>query len=363
MSLLQLSRFRFGSVDGDRTDLGRSIVVITAAIMLMMAFFSLTAGAADASLVNAFAAWTGLFDSNPATAQRDLLILRDIRLPRVITGIVVGASLAVSGAVMQGLFRNPLADPGVVGVSSGAGLGAITIVVLGKTWFPAFLASAGVFALPFAAFLGALAVTALLYRLATHNGITAITTLVLAGIAVGAVAFSLTGLLIFVADEQQLRELTFWQLGSLAGSTWIKLLVAAPLMVVSVLVMARLSRGLNAIMMGEGVALHLGIEVQRLKHVAIVCVSAATGAAVAVSGGIAFVGIVVPHILRLAIGPDYRALIPASAFAGATLLLGADVFARTIVAPAELPIGIITAIIGAPVFIAMLMRRSSIEGL
>ena len=297
-----------------------------------------------------------------ATAERDLMIVRDIRLPRIFTGIFVGASLAVSGAVMQGLFRNPLADPGVVGVSAGAGLGAITVIVLGKTWFPAFLALAGVFALPLAAFAGALSVTLLLYRLATRNGMTAITTLILAGIAVGAVAFSLTGLLVFIADEQQLRELTFWQLGSLAGSTWFKLAVAAPLMLAAIIGMASLSRGLNAIMMGEGVAFHLGIEVQRLKHLAIVYVAAATGAAVAVSGGIAFVGIVVPHVLRLLIGPDYRALIPASAFAGATLLLGADMFSRTIVAPAEMPIGITTALIGAPVFIAMLMRRTSGEG-
>ncbi len=354
---------RFRSHDGDRTQSARTVIMLCALLLLAIAFFSLTAGAADASLLNAIAAWTGIGEVDHSSAARDLLILRDIRLPRVLTGMVVGAALAVSGAVMQGLFRNPLADPGVVGVSAGASLGAVSIIVLGRSWFAGLLATVGIFALPLAAFGGALSVTALLYRLATTRGVTAITTLILAGIAVGAVAFSITGLLIFVADEQQLRELTFWQLGSLAGSTWMKLAVAGPLILISLLGMASQSRGLNAIMMGESVALHLGIRVQRLKHLAILYVSAATGVAVAVSGGIAFVGIIVPHILRLIIGPDYRALIPASALAGASLLLVADIFARTIVAPAELPIGIVTALIGAPVFIAILTRRSRAEGL
>jgi iron complex transport system permease protein len=358
-----LSTLRLRQRDGDRTGIAQAVTALCSFALICAACASLSAGAADASLTNAFASWSGVWEADSATAARDLLILRDIRLPRVLTGIAVGAALAVSGAVMQGLFRNPLADPGVVGVSSGASLGAVTVIVLGNTWFSGFQAAAGIVALPLAAFVGALGVTVLLYRLATRNGVTAITTLVLAGIAVGAVAFSLTGLLIFIADEQQLRELTFWQLGSLAGSTWTKLIIAGPLMLAALVGMLSLSRGLNAIMMGEGVALHLGIEVQRLKHLSILYVSAATGAAVAVSGGIAFVGIVVPHILRLVMGPDYRALIPASALAGASLLLLADILSRTVVAPAELPIGIVTALIGAPVFIAMLTRSAHSEAL
>ena len=186
--------------------------------------------------------------------------------------------------------------------------------------------------------------------------------MLLAGIALSALANAVTGVLIFIADDKQLRDLTFWGLGSLAGANWTKILSAGPIILVSLAVVPFLARGLNALTLGEAAAFHMGIPVQRLKNIAIVSVAASTGASVAVSGGIGFVGIVVPHVLRLVIGPDHRYLLPASALLGGTLLIFADMIARTIVPPAELPIGIITAFVGAPFFLWILLRGRSHHG-
>ncbi len=187
--------------------------------------------------------------------------------------------------------------------------------------------------------------------------------MLLAGIALAALAGALTGILVFMADDRQLRDLTFWNLGSLAGATWVKVLAVAPVIVAALATAPFLARGLNALALGEATANHLGIPVQRFKHVAIVSVAAATGVSVAVSGGIGFVGIVVPHLLRLIIGPDNRYLLPASALLGGTLLILADSVSRTIVAPAELPIGIVTAVAGAPFFLWILLRKRGVVDL
>lgn len=275
-------------------------------------------------------------------------------------GILIGAALAVSGAVMQGLFRNPLADPGLVGVSSGAGLGAITVIVLGSTVLGPVVALFGIYALPLTAFAGGLATTLILYRVATRRGQTSIATMLLAGIALGAMAGAFSGVLVYLADDRQLRDLTFWGLGSLAGATWTKITAAGPIILLALIAAPFMARSLNAMALGEATAHHLGIPVQRFKNVAIVAVAAATGASVAVSGGIGFVGIVVPHLLRLLIGPDHRYLLPASALLGASLLLLADAVSRIIVAPAELPIGIVTAAVGAPFFLWILLRKRGI---
>jgi iron complex transport system permease protein len=349
------ARWVLDAVDGDRSGRALLVTAFLALLLVFVALFSLTAGASSASAWQVLTGWAGEGD---ALAARDRIIIYDIRLPRVILGALVGASLAVSGAVMQGLFRNPLADPGLVGVSAGAGLGAITIIVLGSTAALApFVALLGIFALPFAAFLGGLSTTLLLYKVATRRGQTSVATMLLAGIALGAMAGAFSGVMVYLADDQQLRDLTFWGLGSLAGATWTKILAAGPIIVAVLLVAPFLARALNAMALGEATAHHLGIEVQRSKTVAIVSVAAATGASVAVSGGIGFVGIVVPHLLRLLIGPDHRYLLPASALLGASLLLLADTVARTIVVPAELPIGIVTAAVGAPFFLWILLRR------
>jgi iron complex transport system permease protein len=348
---------------GDRSRLAQLLIVVLAVIAMLMFSASIMTGAADASLGNVLRWLLGLERAEQVLSVRDRIIILDIRLPRAVLGMLVGASLAVSGAVMQGLFRNPLADPGLVGVSSGASLGAVLLIVLGTTFFGPLFAVFGFYALPVAAFSGGLVTTLLLYKIATRSGQTSVATMLLAGIALGALAGAVTGVLIFMADDKQLRDLTFWGLGSLAGANWMKILSAGPIILVSLAVVPFLARGLNALTLGEAAAFHMGIPVQRLKNIAIISVAASTGASVAVSGGIGFVGIVVPHVLRMLIGPDHRYLLPASALLGGTLLIFADMIARTIVPPAELPIGIITAFAGAPFFLWILLRGRSHMGL
>ncbi|MGN7962397.1 FecCD family ABC transporter permease [Brucella sp. 22210] len=340
---------------GDRTQRARIVLVVLGVALCLTALFSLTAGASDASILTLLRGFVS--GEGAETFQRDHLIIMEIRLPRIILGMLIGAGLAVSGAVMQGLFRNPLADPGLVGVASGASLGAVSMIVLGGSVLAPVIAVLGIYALPLAAFFGGLATTLLLYRVATRRGRTSVATMLLAGIALGALAGAATGVLVYMADDRQLRDLTFWGLGSLAGATWSKIVAAGPIIAVVLIAAPMLARGLNALALGEAAAGHLGIQVQRIKNVAIVTVAAATGATVAVAGGIGFIGIVVPHMLRLSIGPDHRYLLPASALLGAILLLLADAVSRTIVAPAELPIGIITAMCGAPFFLWILLRQ------
>jgi iron complex transport system permease protein len=221
----------------------------------------------------------------------------------------------------------------------------------------------GQYLVPWAAVLGAWVSTILLYRVSTRQGRTSVATMLLAGIALGSLVGAVSGILVYRADDAQLRDLTFWGMGSLAGASWIKTLTAGPIICVSIAVAVFLGRGLNALALGEATANHIGIPVQRLKNIAILCVAAATGAAVAVSGGIGFVGIVVPHVLRLATGPDHRALLINSALLGASLLVLADMISRNIVPPGELPIGIITALLGAPVFLWILLRQRSVVDL
>lgn len=340
-------------VVSDRRATGRRLGGWLTLLLLVMATASLAMGAAGTSL------WSALVDllQGRALAPVDSAILWNIRLPRTIMAVLVGAALAVSGAVLQGLFRNPLADPALVGVSSGAALGAISAIVLGAALPASMAALIGSHLVPFAAFSGSWITIMLLYRISTRAGQTSVATMLLGGIAIGAMAAAGSGLLIYMADDQQLRDLNFWQLGSLGGSTWARVAVAAPIILVALTASPFLARGLNALALGEAPAAHLGIPVQRLKTLAVLVVAAATGAAVAVSGGIGFVGIVVPHLLRLGSGPDHTTLLPNAALLGASLLLAADILGRIVIAPAELPIGIVTAILGAPVFLWILLQR------
>jgi len=340
----------------DRRGTARRAHLWLGLLLLAVCALSLETGASGVSLVDLV---TGSVRADTLSG----VILWEIRLPRVALGALVGAALAVSGAVMQGLFRNPLADPGIVGVSAGAGLGAVTAIVLGGLLPPALQVMLGYYLVPAAAFLGGWASVMLLYAVATRGGRTSVATMLLAGIALGALSGAVSGLLVYAADDQQLRDLTFWGLGSLAGATWDKLAVAAPVIAVAVAVAALLGRGLNGLALGEATALHLGIPVQRVKNLAVLTVAAATGAAVAVSGGIGFVGIVVPHVLRLATGPDHGPLLINCALLGASLLLAADIISRIVIAPAELPIGIVTAVLGAPVFLWILLRRRGLVDL
>lgn len=345
-----------GPVAGDRTRLAQLTLVGLVLLLAAAAALALLTGASDASLPRLLSAYMAGATDDPLVL-RDQLVFLDIRLPRLLLGMLIGAGLAVSGVVMQGLFRNPLADPGLVGVSSGASLGAVVMIVLGGTALAPLTAILGIYSLQISAFVTGLVTTLILYRVATRGAQTQIATMLLAGIAIAALATAVMGVMVFLASDSQLRDFTFWSMGSLAGSNWQKVQASGPIILVAVLCCMLLTGGLNALTLGEATAMHLGIPVQRLKRIAIVAVAAGTGAAVAVSGGIGFIGIIVPHLLRLVIGPDNKYLLPASALLGAAFLLVADAVARTIVAPAELPIGIVTAAVGGPFFLWILLRR------
>lgn len=334
---------------------GLPFLAVVAILMLLM---SVMIGASTASVGGLI---KSLFngDTNSVETLRDRIVILEVRMPRAVLGFLVGAALAACGATMQGLFRNPLADPGVLGVTSGASLGAVSTIVLGGTMLAPLTAMLGIFTLPVMAFVGALVVTYILYRLGRREGETQIATMLIAGIAISALGMAGTGLLIYMANDTQIRDITFWSLGSLAGSTWQKAAIAAVVILPSLFAMPFLARGLNAFTLGEAAAFHMGVPVERFKRVAILMVAAATGVSVALSGGIGFVGMIVPHLIRIAAGPDHRFLLPASALLGGCLLLAADMITRVIVAPAELPIGILTALIGAPFFLWILLKDRS----
>lgn len=288
---------------------------------------------------------------------RDAIILADVRGPRTIMGALVGAAMALAGAAMQGMFRNPLADPGLVGVSSGAAFAAVSWITIGERFAHFLPPSLEALSLPLAAFVGGLLTTLLLARIATRDGRTEVAVMLLAGVALGALTGAATGVLVFSARDDQLRTFLFWTLGSLGGATWLKVALALPFILCLAVASPFLARGLDAIALGERGAFHVGFDVERLKRVATVSVAAAVAAAVASAGVIGFVGLAAPHLVRLAIGPAHRLLLPASAVLGAALLLISDVAARIVAAPAEMPIGVVTAAFGAPFFLWLLMRR------
>ncbi len=289
--------------------------------------------------------------------QQSEVVLVAIRLPRVVLGVMAGAVLAVAGAAIQGLFRNPLADPGLVGVAPGAAFGAVAAIVFGTRLGLGPTGLLGPWLLPLAAFLGGLVATLVVSRIATREGNTDVTTMLLAGIAVNAVAMAGVGLFLFASDDRQLREATFWMMGSLAGVSWHTLLPALLCMAAPLLLLPFRARALNALLLGEADAFHSGFDVERTKRAIVVLAALGTGAAVALSGVIGFVGLIAPHLARSLVGPDHRRLLPAAACVGACLMLLADLVARTVVVPAELPIGVLTSGLGGPFFIWLLARR------
>lgn len=285
-------------------------------------------------------------------------VLIHIRLPRVFAAVLVGGSLAITGAVMQGLFRNPLVDPGIVGVMSGASFAATLSIVIGLALFPNFFTIADDYALPIAAFLGGWLMTMVLYWFAQRGGVLNIAAMLLIGIALGALTGAFTGLLNYVADDSQLRSITFWSMGSLAIFDWQKLIILLVICCFVLPLLVRDAHVLNALMLGENVAGHLGFDIEKAKKRQILLVALLVGACVAFSGGIGFVGLVVPHIMRRILGSNHRLVLPASFLFGAVLLSFSDLIARTIVSPAELPIGILTAMIGAP-FLGFLVWKGA----
>jgi iron complex transport system permease protein len=345
---------------------GRASLIIACLLLALAgaAIVALTVGAAGIPLSRLPAA-LGYWPEQPIhpLTSRDQLVLWSIRIPRITAAAMVGGLLAVSGAIMQGLFRNPLADPALVGVASGGAFAAAAAIVVTDSKLGDSLRFMQNELLPIAAFAGSLATTIILYGIASRAGRTSIAIFLLAGLAIAAIANAGIGLLVFVADDRQLRDITFWLLGSLSGATWAKTATIAPVLAIGLAACLWIARGLDVLVLGEAEAFHSGVDVERLKRISIVLVSAMTGVAVSICGIVGFIGIVVPHLLRLAIGPAHRLLLPASAFLGAILLVGADTLARTIVAPAEMPIGVLTAAIGAPFFLAMLLRQRGLVGL
>lgn len=292
----------------------------------------------------------------PGISESQQVVILNVRLPRVLLAMVAGAGLASTGVLMQALFRNPLADPALIGVSAGAALGAVAVIVLGATVLQGAARLLGVWTLPAAAFAGALVTALLVFRLSSRDGLLEPTTMLLCGIAVNALTGAGIGMLTYLATDDQLRNLTFWSLGSLGAATWGSLLGTLPAFVFLLLAVPAVAPGLNALLLGESEAHHLGVRVERLKRVVVAMTAAAAGSIVAVSGVIGFVGLVCPHLARLLVGPNHRYVFPLAAALGATILTVGDALARTVVSPAELPIGILTALLGAPFFLWLLRR-------
>ena len=329
----------------------QSLIWALAILLPVAALVSMTVGTVNISLADTLSAVVG----NSVSQQTDT-ILFDIRLPRILLAIFVGAVLASTGAVMQGLFRNPLADPSLIGVSSGASVGASLMIVTAGSFIQSG-ALVGLSLVAVGAFVGGFAATLLVYRLATSGIGTSVTTMLLAGIAIGALAGALNSLLSYFSDNDMLRQISLWQMGNLSGASWLKVSIMGAVAIFLMLLFPRESKVLNALLLGESEARHLGIDVQRVKRRLIILTALGVGVSVALAGLVGFVGLIMPHIVRLVIGPDHRWLVPGSALAGATLLVIADSLARIVVIPAELPTGILTALLGAPFFVALLLKQ------
>lgn len=344
----------------------RITLALLTVLLLAVALYSLTSGVITTglgeTLVHLPAAAATIFSPYPQAATPSannaqlVLILSEIRIPRLLLGMLVGAGLAICGVVMQGLFRNPMADPGLIGVSSGAALGAVLSIVVGSKLFGALPISTSVWLLPAMAFGGGLVSILMVHRLSLVDGKTDIATMLLAGIAINAIIGAVIGLFSYIADDAQLRDIVFWSLGSLEITEWRKLYVALICIIPALLYLPRYGNALNANLLGESEAAHLGLDMEKVKQQLLVTVALVVGTSVCLSGIIGFVGLIVPHLIRTVLGPDHRLLLPAAALFGATLLTAADIVARSVVAPAEIPIGIITAILGGPFFLWLLVR-------
>lgn len=327
----------------------RQLLVILALMLPLALLTGIANGAVSLGPTQALRALLAGADSGQAA-----MIVQQIRLPRVLLAAVMGAVLAMSGAAMQGLFRNPLADPSLIGVTAGASLGASLLIVLGGGLLQGFvgltLVSAG-------AFVGGVLAVLLVYRLANSENGTSVATMLLAGIAITALAGAVGSLLEFFTDNERLRQISLWKMGGLDGASPSRLVLASLVSGAVLLALPRYALALNTLLLGESEARHLGIDVDRTKLALIGWVAVGVGTSVALVGTIAFVGLVVPHVVRLWIGPDHRYLLGASALAGAILLVVADTLSRVVLAPTELPVGIITALIGVPFFISLLRQR------
>jgi len=322
-------------------------------------FFSLGTGALSISSSDMLSIFRNYLHLGELTQEQELLksVLIEIRVPRIIFCTLIGAVLGITGTAIQGIFRNPLAEPGLIGISAGASFFAALAIVFEATLIVYLGSSLNMYLVSVAAFLGALLAVLLVYRISVVDGKSNIATMILAGIAINAFAGALTGLMSFMATEQQLRSITFWSLGSLAGASWESVPVLLSFSVISTTPLLFLGKSLNLFALGESQAEMMGLNAGRLKIGIIIFSTMAVGVSVAFSGIIAFIGLLVPHTLRLIGTVDNRFLLPATLIGGALMLNLSDLLARTIIQPLELPIGVITAVIGAPVFIVILIRE------
>ncbi len=337
-----------------RLDPNPKITIGLSAGLFAVVLGSLLIGAYPITLAELGKVFGSLFTAGPKDTSYFLIF--NIRLPRILLGLITGAGLAITGAAIQGLFRNPLADPTLIGVSSGAVLFAVIAIVLLSTALAPITQWLQQATVTIAAFIGSMLTTYLVYALAKTKQTVSVMTMLLAGIAISALASAVVGFMIFLSNDEQLRTITFWTLGSLSGATWLSLGITVPLILGGILFLARQARELNALLLGEKEAAYLGVPVEKVKTRIIVLSALIVGVCISQTGIIGFVGLVIPHFLRLLFGSNYRALLPLSALTGAIFLVATDTLARTIVSPAELPIGIITAIIGAPFFLWLIYR-------
>ncbi|MFB8441015.1 FecCD family ABC transporter permease [Streptomyces niveus] len=325
-------------------------------VLLLLALLSAGLGAYDIPLGDVLSSVRHRMGIGGAALERvPESVLWNVRLPRVVLALLVGASLGCAGALMQGVFGNPLAEPGVIGISAGAAVGAVASIALGLSFL-------GNWTVTVCAFVSGLLTVLLVYAMSRSGGRTEVVTLILTGIAVNAFAGALIGLSIFFADNAQISQITFWQLGSLAQATWPKVLAVLPCALLGLAVAPFYARKLDLLALGERPARHLGVDVERLRVVLVLVVALLTAAAVAVAGIITFVGLLVPHLLRMANGPGHRFLVPGSALGGALVLVAGDLAARTVAAPAELPLGVLTALFGSPFFFWLLRRTRRRQG-
>ncbi|WP_310444136.1 FecCD family ABC transporter permease [Stenotrophomonas rhizophila] len=336
---------------------GATVLIWAAAGLLIAVIASFAVGPLrlpPVEVLQAIGVKLGLAD--PASVStRDLAVVWQLRIPRALLGAMVGAALAMAGASLQGLFGNPLADPGIVGVTQGAALGAVSAIVLGAGAF-------GVWTLPLAAFAGAGGAITLTYLLARPGQGTGTATLLLVGIAIAAFCSAMIGFLTYIASESELQSLVFWQMGSLAQADWMDVVAVAPVFVLGTIALLRLATPLDMLALGERQAQHLGLDVKRTRLKLIAFSALLVGAAVAFAGSIGFVGLVVPHVVRLLVGPGHRWLLPVSAVAGALLIVVADTAARTLDPPSEIPLGLFSAALGAPFFLWLVMRQRHRSG-
>jgi iron complex transport system permease protein len=330
-----------------------AVAVFLVALLTITTLLSLATGAFRISLSDLF----GIIGDGPSRDSSEAVahnVFWQVRLPRIVLAIIVGASLAVAGVIMQGIFRNPLAEPATVGVSAGAAVGAVIAIIVGLNQLP--------LGVQLAAFLGGTLSTALVYVLSRSDGKTEVVTLILTGIAINAFAGAVIGFAVFVADDDEIRSVTFWSLGTLGLATWKAVGVVIPLALLGMAMSARFARVLDTLALGDRPATHLGVRVEPVRLQAIAVVGLLASSAVAATGMIAFVGLLVPHIMRIVLGPRHRHLLWTAALLGASVTLLADLAARSLLSPAELPLGVVTALIGAPFFLLLLRSTRRSQG-